>query len=173
MGLSPAAASQWLPHIQEAARIASLNTRERLAAFLAQVGHESGSFRYTREIWGPTPTQLRYEGRKDLGNTQPGDGFRFRGRGLIQTTGRANYRATGVHLGVDLEANPELLEQPRFAARSAAYYWAANNLNHVLETLGHTAVGRAVNRGNARATKPANGEADRLVRYSRALKELA
>jgi Predicted chitinase len=63
---------------------------ERVAAFIAQIGHESGQLRYVREIWGPTPAQIRYEGRTDLGNTLTGDGFKYRGRGLIQITGRTN-----------------------------------------------------------------------------------
>ncbi len=75
-----------------------INTPARAAAFLAQVGHESGQLRYLREIWGPTPAQVRYEGRADLGNAQPGDGKRFMGRGLIQITGRKNYADCGAAL---------------------------------------------------------------------------
>jgi len=75
----------------------------RVAAFLAQVGHESGGFVHTREIWGPTPAQQRYEGRADLGNTRPGDGSRFRGRSLIQVAGRANYTAVAAGLDIDCE----------------------------------------------------------------------
>ena len=78
----------------------------RVAAFIAQIGHESGQLVYVREIWGPTPTQAKYEGRKDLGNTVPGDGFKYRGRGLIQITGRANYAACGEALGLDLINQP-------------------------------------------------------------------
>lgn len=68
---------------------------KRAAAFIAQVGHESGQLRYVKELWGPTPAQAKYEGRSDLGNTAAGDGFKYRGRGLIQVTGRANYGECG------------------------------------------------------------------------------
>jgi len=96
---------------------------ERVAEFLAQIAHESGGFRYTREIWGPTPAQARYEGRADLGNTEKGDGSRYRGRGLIQVTGRANYRACGLALDLPLLDSPEYLERPMIAARSAGWFW--------------------------------------------------
>ncbi|WP_456027277.1 glycoside hydrolase family 19 protein, partial [Pseudomonas capeferrum] len=78
----------------------------RVAAFIAQVGHESGQLRYVREIWGPTAQQLTYEGRADLGNTVKGDGSKYHGRGLIQITGRANYAACGEALGLDLINKP-------------------------------------------------------------------
>ena len=67
-----------------------LNKPHRLAHFLAQIMHESGSFKYDKEIWGPTAAQKRYEGRADLGNTQAGDGKRFMGRSAMQLTGRYN-----------------------------------------------------------------------------------
>ncbi len=102
---------------------------KRMAAFIAQIGHESGQLVYVRELWGPTPTQARYEGRKDLGNTEAGDGFKFRGRGLIQVTGRANYAACGEALALDLINHPELLEQPQHACMSAAWFWATHGLN--------------------------------------------
>lgn len=85
---------------------------KRIAAFVAQIGHESGQLVYAREIWGSTATKLKYEGRTDLGNTVPGDGFKYRGHGLIQITGRANYAACGEALGIYLIHQPELLEQP-------------------------------------------------------------
>ena len=116
-------ATEYLPHLVAAMDEFDINTPQRQAMFLAQIGHESGYLRYTVEIWGPTPAQSRYEGRKDLGNVQIGDGYKFRGRGLLQTTGRDNYRATGQALGVDLWASPELLGQPALAARSAAWFW--------------------------------------------------
>ena len=93
---------------------------KRVAAFIAQIGHESGQLKYVKEIWGPTAAQARYEGRKDLGNTVAGDGSKYRGRGLIQITGRANYMACGEGLGLDLIKQPELLEKPQHACMSAA-----------------------------------------------------
>ena len=82
---------------------------KRVAAFIAQIGHESGQLKYVKEIWGPTAAQAKYEGRQDLGNTVAGDGSKYRGRGLIQITGRANYAACGEALGLDLINHPELL----------------------------------------------------------------
>ena len=96
--------------------------RLRIAAFIAQIGHESGQLRYVREIWGPTVAQVGYEGRADLGNTVKGDGSKYRGRGLIQITGRANYATCGEALGLDLISTPELLEQPQHATMSAAWF---------------------------------------------------
>lgn len=106
-----------------------IDTPARKAAFLANVGHESGGLHWTSELWGPTSAQHTYEGRHDLGNTQPGDGFKFRGRGLLQTTGRANYQALSNHLGVDYVANPEQLAEPADASRSAGYFWQSHSLN--------------------------------------------
>jgi putative chitinase len=96
------------------------------AAFLANVMKESESFQYSHEIWGPTPTQEHYEFRHDLGNTQPGDGHRYMGRGYIETTGRKNYSDISRELGVDFVAQPELLEQPKYAALSAAFFWKSH-----------------------------------------------
>ena len=81
-GLTEQQAMDWYPHVRTACLEYDITGPVRVAAFLAQVGHESGGFKYTREIWGPTAAQKRYEGRKDLGNTQPGDGSKYRGRGL-------------------------------------------------------------------------------------------
>lgn len=101
-----------------------IDTPKRQAAWLANLAHESGSLRYVEEIASGTA----YEGRKDLGNTEPGDGKRFKGRGFGQVTGRENYRLCGIALGLDLIANPELLEQPLPAARSAGWFWKVKNL---------------------------------------------
>jgi len=128
-GLSPNMAARWFSPVESALFEYGILQPQRISMWLAQVGHESGGFVYAREIWGPTPAQSRYEGRKDLGNTQPGDGKRFMGRGLIQTTGRANYLATGNALGVDLIAHPEMLESDELAARSAAWFWQKRKLN--------------------------------------------
>ena len=89
------------------------------AMFLAQMAHESGNFRYDEEIHDGS----NYEGRSDLGNTQPGDGKRYKGRGYIQLTGRANYRHYGDKLGFDLEGSPELAKRPDIAAAVAVSYW--------------------------------------------------
>lgn len=135
---------------------------KRVPEFLAQVCHESGSFQWLREIWGPTKDQLRYEGRKDLGNTEPGDGFRFRGRGLIQVTGRANYETCGEALDLPLVHQPELLEKPMIAARSAGWFWKTHNLDEVDDFMRMT---RIINGGT-------NGYADRYAYLGRAKQAL-
>lgn len=115
--------------IEAAAKTFGINTPIRLAHWLAQLAHESGGFKYVREIWGPTDAQRRYEGRKDLGNTEPGDGVRFKGRGFIQITGRANYTACSQDTFGDdrLVKNPELVESD--PAVSAGWYWSKHKLN--------------------------------------------
>ena len=104
-----------------------IDTPQRCRMFLAQIGHESGQLRYVREI----ASGAAYEGRKDLGNTQPGDGVRYKGRGLIQITGRNNYERCSLGLDLPLLEKPELLEQPQNAALSAGWYWNSNNLNSI------------------------------------------
>ncbi len=132
-GATPNRAAQFLVPIIDAMKEYGIDTVARQAAFLAQIGHESGGLRYTKEIWGPTPTQTRYEGRKDLGNVVVGDGKKFMGRGLIQTTGRANYADTGKALGLPLLERPELLETPTNAARSAGWFWKIKGLNELAD----------------------------------------
>ena len=139
---------------------------KRVAAFIAQIGHESGQLKYVKEIWGPTAAQARYEGRADLGNTQPGDGSKFRGRGLIQITGRANYKACGEALGLDLIRQPELLEKPQYACMSAAWFWATRSLNTLADAGQFDKITQRINGGQ-------NGAADRQALYARALKVLA
>lgn len=109
------------------------------AMFVAQLAHESGEFRYVREI----ASGLAYEGRKDLGNDEEGDGRRYKGRGYLQITGKANYRECGAALGLDLVAHPELLELPVLAARSAGWFWQSRKLNG----LSLTACTRRINGG--------------------------
>ena len=100
-----------------------ITTAQRQAHFLAQVLHESGGFHFLEELWGPTPAQYNYEGRADLGNYKIGDGYFYRGRGLIQLTGRANYRRAGGPLGLPLEANPSLASKPATACLIAGWFW--------------------------------------------------
>lgn len=139
---------------------------KRVAAFIAQIGHESGQLKYVKEIWGPTKVQARYEGRADLGNTQPGDGSKFRGRGLIQITGRANYKACGEALALDLVNHPELLEKPQHACMSAAWFWASRGLNTLADAGEITKISKRINGG-------LNGLADRQALYDTALRVLA
>lgn len=102
-----------------------LDNEQRLAHFMAQLIHESGSFRYMEEIASGT----KYEGRADLGNTQPGDGVRFKGRGPIQITGRANYRRFGRIIGIDIERHPEIAALPSIGLQLACAYWTDRGLN--------------------------------------------
>ena len=142
-----------------AAAVFDINTAERVAAWLAQLAHESGQLRYVREI----ASGEAYEGRKDLGNTQPGDGARFRGRGLIQITGRANYEQLRVALGLDCVAHPVILEDPHNAARVSGWFWKGRGLNELADggTVNFTKITRRINGGT-------NGLADREMFYSRA-----
>ena len=139
---------------------------KRAAAFIAQIGHESGQLRYVREIWGPTAAQRGYEGREDLGNTVPGDGRKYCGRGLIQITGRANYTKCGEALGLDLISHPELLELPQHAAMSAAWFWKQKGLNDLADLDEFNTITRRINGG-------LNGLADRLALWEKARAVLA
>lgn len=146
-GATASRATQWLTPVTEAMGEFSIDTLAQQAAFLAQVGHESGGLYYTRELWGPTAAQRRYEGRVDLGNTHPGDGSLYRGRGLIQITGRANYQAASDALREDFIAHPELLEQPADAARSAAWFWSEHGLNALADVGDFPGITRRINGG--------------------------
>ncbi|MEM6424533.1 MAG: glycoside hydrolase family 19 protein [Cyanobacteria bacterium P01_D01_bin.128] len=149
------------PGVNETCDRYQINTPLRIAHFLAQVMHESGGFRWLREIWGPTATQRRYEGRTDLGNTQPGDGERFMGRGLIQLTGRSNYQQFSKNLGVDFVGNPQLVEQPPYAVVVAGWYWDSRSLNQWADRDDLRQVTRRINGGY-------NGLADREKYLKRA-----
>lgn len=140
-----------------------IDTLTRTTCFLAQIGHESGQLRFTAEVWGPTPAQLRYEGRTDLGNTQPGDGQKFCGHGLIQITGRTNTHLCSVGLYGDdrLLADPSPLTLPTGAARSAGWFWRAHALNPLADGGDMRSITRRINGG-------LNGFDERMLIYSRA-----
>ncbi len=143
---------------------------KRIAAFIAQIGHESGQFRYLREL-GNDQYLSKYDTgslAKRLGNTPEadGDGQKYRGRGLIQITGRANYMMCGEALALDLINQPELLEKPQHACMSAAWFWASRGLNTLADAGQFDTITRRINGGQ-------NGAADRQILYARALKVLA
>ncbi len=116
----------------------------RMAHFIAQIGHETASFRYAEEIADGSA----YEGRVDLGNTEPGDGKRFKGRGLIQLTGRANYTRYSEHAGVDYVANPrKIATDPFIAVDVACWFWHVNRLNRLADKDDVKAVTKRINGG--------------------------
>lgn len=133
----------------------------RESAFIATIIWESGSFKYTREI----ASGKAYEGRKDLGNIYKGDGVRFKGRGLIQITGRTNYTLASNALGVDFVSRPELIEQPDFATMVSCWWWNMKGLNEVADTGDFREVTRIVNGWY-------NGFSDREFWYKKALEIL-
>ena len=124
-----------------------IDTPLRLANFLGQASHETGGFRYLKEIWGPTKAQKGYEGRADLGNTQPGDGRLFMGRGLFQYTGRHNYTALEQKLGLPLTSNPALLETPDIATLSACVFWDDHKLSTLADAHRDDDITRRINGG--------------------------
>ncbi|MDY7584972.1 glycoside hydrolase family 19 protein [Pseudomonas sp. CCI3.1] len=185
--------------------------QKRMAAFIAQVGHESGHLarlvenlnysadglantwpsRYAEpdgkgeyvkvQVSGkvrnkPNTLALSVDRKPEqianivygnrMGNTEQGDGWKYRGRGLIQITGKNNYRACGDALGLDLITQPELLEKPQHACMSAAWFWATNGLNTLADAGKFDAITQRINGGQ-------NGSADRQALYARALKVLA
>lgn len=131
----------------------------RLIHFLAQLTHESGNFRYMEEI----ASGVAYEGRKDLGNTQPGDGKRYKGRGPIQLTGRTNYRKYGQQLGIDFENNPDIVAIPSIGFMVACKYWSDKDLNAFADQDDVLAITHRINGGH-------NGLADRKAHLAK-LKE--
>lgn len=135
---------QYIAPLNEAMMQGGIDTPVRQAAFIAQLAVESDSFRTFEEY----ASGRAYEGRADLGNTHPGDGERYKGRGAIQITGRHNYEKVSQHTGVDFVAHPELLAAPENAFNTAVWYWTSRNLNHVADTAGIVRVSELVNGGH-------------------------
>lgn len=170
----------------------AINTRLRIAAFIAEVGHESAqlcavveNLNYSKAALQATwPTRfsvalaqqlanrpesignVAYASRMGNGPPESGDGWKFRGRGLFQITGKSNYSAIGKTLQLDLVAHPELLEQPEPAALSAGEFWTRNGLNPLADNGQLEAITRRINGG-------LNGQAERLALYRKALEVLA
>jgi putative chitinase len=184
-GATPANAQKYLDPLNTAMQLYGINTKERVAGFLSQIGHESGALSrvvenlnyrvdallslFSRQriseddaraygrndaIKQPADQEslanILYGGvwgAKNLGNTEYGDGWQYRGRGLKQLTGRYNYKVCGEALGIDLVDNPELLEQPLPAALSAAWFWRTKNLDQHADNQDIEKLTRAINGG--------------------------
>lgn len=161
--------NKFYPHLKKFMDEYEIVGKLRESAFIAQIIHESGSFRYVREL----ASGKAYEGRKDLGNIYPGDGPKYKGRGLIQITGRSNYTEISKEFNVDFVNNPELLEQPEWATKSACWWWHKRKLNNIADQWDPTnnndvnfrKITKIINGGY-------NGYADRKAHYDLALKIL-
>ena len=168
--LAPAKLPLYLAPLNAAMQAHGVNTMLRTAAFIAQLAHESGEFRWMEEIWGPTDAQRRYEPPNalaaKLGNTQAGDGKRFKGRGPIQITGRFNYAKYGGLLNIDLTADPARAAMPEVAFATAGLFWITNGLNELADAQQFVAITRRINGGT-------NGLADRQQYYAKAQLVLA
>ncbi len=154
-------AEKFLPYINCYAKEFGINTSLRWAHYLAQIAHESAELKYTKEI----ASGKAYEGRKDLGNTQKGDGVKYKGRGLIQITGRANYTKYKRYCGYDVVSRPELLEQPLGAVRSSMWYWSTHGLNELADADNLLKITRIINGG----TNGLTSRKSYLVKAKRAL----
>ena len=146
-----------IAQIPETAAKFNITTNLRLAHFLAQCAHESGNFNFVVEL----ASGKAYEGRKDLGNTQPGDGVRFKGRGYIQLTGRANYAQFSKFCGEDCVANPDLVAT-KYPMMSAAYFFNTNKLWTICDKGATDAVVTSVTK---RVNGGTNGLQDRLDKF--------
>lgn len=170
--------SEYYEPLRETVERFKINTPARLSCFMAQIGHESGDLRYSKEIASGAAYDVG-DLAKALGNTpeDDGDGERYKGRGLIQITGTTNYRLLSKALGIDFIAKPELLEGPLFAALSAGWFWDFRKLNDIADwPEGQLTVwkgqqwdsfrwiSRMINGYNSKIKAP-NGMEDRLKRY--------
>lgn len=173
IGCTPAVSSHWAGPISEAMAEFGITTPERIAAFLAQVAHESAGLTRVSEnlnyradrllavfpryfdaenvtLYAGDPSAIAsrvYANRMGNGPEQTMDGWHFRGRGLIQLTGRDNYRACGNALGVDLIDNPDLLTEADLAARSAAWFWQSHGLNELSDAGRFAEITKRINGG--------------------------
>lgn len=185
----------YVPAINRAAARFKIDSRLRMAAFIAQIGHESGHLRNTVENLNYSAEALmrtwpsRFDAKtaaayarqperianavygSRMGNINQGDGWKYRGRGLLQVTGRANYKAAGAGLGLPLEADPHLLEQAEYAALSAAWWWKEHGLNELADAGKIQDIGSIINTGGP--GRVPHGANERKALYESALKVLA
>jgi putative chitinase len=182
---------KWFEPLQETFEKYQINTPKRQACFIGQCMHESGGFKFLREnlnysakaLMNTWPSRFPdmdtaekfernpsaiankvYGGR--MGNTEDGDGAKYIGRGLIQLTGKDNYKAFGEAIGEDLVANPQLVEEPRYAALSAGWFWNKRGLNALADAMDITTLTVRINGGRI-------GIDDRIAKINKALDILA
>ena len=158
---NPSVIDALVEHLPEVMDKYNIDTLNRAAHFLGQLAHESDHFNTFEEY----ASGDEYEGRRDLGNLRKGDGVRFKGRGVIQITGRANYQRLGDILGVDLVNNPELAATPKISVLTALEYWKQRKINTFADRDDIRLVTRAINGGF-------NGLDDRLASLNRAKQAL-
>ena len=189
---TPAMADKWLIPLQFTCDKFGINTPERVAGFLAQIGHESGGFRFTSEnlnyraealtrLWpsrfppgiaesyAMQPEKIAnraYCDRMGNGDEASGDGWKYRGRGLIQLTGKDNYAAFSLDADNEALVNPDLVAEPELAALSAGWFWKKNGLNALADNRDIVGMTRRINGGT-------NGLDDRQMRYSRLISVLS
>lgn len=189
IGVSPDDTAKWVPPLNMAMLKYNMDTPQRQAMFLAQCAHESGNFKFVVEnlnystealmrvfrkyfpnedlaqAYARQPERIAnyvYADRMGNGDWKSGDGWRFRGRGLIQLTGRNNYALFSMHAENDALMNPDIVATPEYAAESAGWFWNINRLNRLADTGDVRAVTRRVNGGF-------NGLADRQLKYDKIL----
>jgi putative chitinase len=136
-------AAAFVQPLTDAMQEFGITTARQQAAFIAQVAHETGEFRYMREIG----SGVEYEGRKDLGNTKPGDGPLYKGGGGLMGTGRDFYTWCGPVLGIDLVLQPSRIEVPEYAMRSAGAFWQRRKLSDYADVDHFGALTHAINGG--------------------------
>lgn len=189
-GITPTVARAFLPHLVEAFARYDISTPRRMAAFIGQCSHESSGFtRLEENLYYTDPARVAamfsalreieaakrylrnpkalatvaYASRNGNGPAETGDGWTYRGRGLIQLTGRGNYRKAEAGTGLPCEERPDLVAEPPWATGTSAWYWHTNGLNAAADAWKLDAVTRGIN-GKAMA-----GHADRVERCNRAL----
>ena len=181
-----------LPGLEAAIKTADLDTPARLSAFLAQTGHESGGFKFLEENLNYKPETLcrvwpshfneenchefsgnpeaiantAYAGRMGNGDAETGDGWRYRGRGFLQLTGKENYEHASSDLGFDFVSEPDAVATPEGAALTAAWFWKKHNLNHYVDNNDFTQMTKIINGGTI-------GLEDRVARFNHAMSVLA
>lgn len=161
MPFARARAPLFIGFINETLHEFDISTPARVCPYLAQVGHESGQLRYVEEL----ATGDAYEGRRDLGNTWPGDGRKFKGHGLIQITGRTNHQAVADYFGKSLEEIVDWMRSPEGATRSSGWFWMTHGCNKFADSGDFTGLTRRINGG-------LNGLVDRQDLYDRAINTL-